>query len=58
MIFAMTGKSWPDDSFKGGHSTHMDAAYLFNKGENYMSYKFLGAHPYEDENGKQRLESQ
>ena len=30
----------------------MDAAYLFNKGENYMSYKFLGAHPYEDENGK------
>ena len=33
-------------------STLMDAAYLFNKGENYMSYKFLGAHPYEDENGK------
>ena len=30
----------------------MDAAYLFNNGENYMSYKFLGAHPYEDENGK------
>ena len=34
----------------------MDAAYLFNKGENYMSYKFLGAHPYEDENGKGFIE--
>ena len=37
---------------QGGRATSMDAAYLFNKGENYMSYKFLGAHPYEDENGK------
>ena len=33
-------------------ATYMDAAYLFNKGENYMSYRFLGSHPYEDENGK------
>ena len=26
----------------------MDEAYLFNRGENFMSYNFLGAHPYKD----------
>ena len=41
-------------SAREAQSTYMDAAYLFNKGENYMSYNFLGAHPYEDENGKKQ----
>jgi 1,4-alpha-glucan branching enzyme len=30
----------------------MDQAYLFNKGENYMAYNFLGSHPFENEEGK------
>ena len=30
----------------------MDHAYLFNRGEDYMSYNFLGAHPYSDGDGK------
>ncbi|MBO4579999.1 MAG: 1,4-alpha-glucan branching protein GlgB [Clostridiales bacterium] len=30
----------------------MDQAYLFNRGENYMAYNFLGAHPFENEEGK------
>ena len=29
----------------------MDEAYLFNRGDNYMSYNLLGAHPYEDSDG-------
>jgi len=29
----------------------MDQAYLFNRGENYMSYNFLGAHPYKEDDG-------
>ena len=29
----------------------MDQAYLFNKGENYMVYNFLGAHPFENGEG-------
>ncbi|MBO4638109.1 MAG: 1,4-alpha-glucan branching protein GlgB [Clostridiales bacterium] len=29
----------------------MDQAYLFNRGEDFMSYNFLGAHPY-NENGQ------
>ena len=31
----------------------MDHAYLFNRGEDYMIYNFLGAHPFTDENGDQ-----
>ncbi len=31
----------------------MDHAYLFNRGEDYMAYNFLGAHPFTDENGDQ-----
>ena len=29
----------------------MDEAYLFNRGDNYMSYNFLGAHPFNDPDG-------
>ena len=29
----------------------MDHAYLFNRGEDYMSYNFLGSHPHTDVNG-------
>lgn len=29
----------------------MDEAYLFNRGDNYMSYNFLGAHPYKESDG-------
>ena len=31
----------------------MDHAYLFNRGEDYMIYNFLGAHPFTGENGDQ-----
>ncbi len=30
----------------------MDHAYLFNRGEDYMSYNFLGAHPFTNEEGE------
>ena len=29
----------------------MDEAYLFNSGNNYMSYNYLGAHPFKDPDG-------
>ena len=29
----------------------MDQAYLFNRGEDYRSYNFLGAHPFTDSDG-------
>lgn len=29
----------------------MDEAYLFNRGDNYMSYNYLGAHPYKESDG-------
>ena len=29
----------------------MDEAYLFNRGDNYMSYNFFGAHPYKESDG-------
>ena len=31
----------------------MDEAYLFNRGDNYMSYNFLGAHPYKESDGNE-----
>ena len=31
----------------------MDEAYLFNRGDNYMSYNFLGAHPYKESDGSE-----
>ena len=29
----------------------MDEAYLFNRGDNYMSYNYLGAHPFKGSDG-------
>ena len=31
----------------------MDEAYLFNRGDNYMSYKFLGDHTYKEDDGNE-----
>ncbi len=31
----------------------MDEAYLFNRGDNYMSYNYLGAHPYKESDGSE-----
>ena len=31
----------------------MDEAYLFNRGDNYMSYNLLGAHPYKESDGNE-----
>ena len=31
----------------------MDEAYLFNRGDNYMSYNFFGAHPYKESDGNE-----
>lgn len=31
----------------------MDEAYLFNRGDNYMSYNYLGAHPYKESDGNE-----
>ena len=30
----------------------MEQAYLFNRGEDYMSYNLLGSRPYVNENGE------
>ena len=30
----------------------MEQAYLFNRGEDYMSYNLLGSRPYRDDNGE------
>ena len=33
----------------------MEQAYLFNRGEDYMSYNLLGSRPYRDDNGEETV---